>query len=100
MVHRVVVNQRREVDQLHHSRQRFSRPAGPTANLICEQEQGWAKQFASNLEQVVVDFGYGWEVCDERTTQLLQGGIEAGLNRRLNSGECRWGGMGGHVAAR
>jgi hypothetical protein len=48
----------------------------------------------------MVDLGYGRKVRDQGMAQLLEGGIQTGLNRRLNGRECRWGGMGRHVAAR
>ena len=85
MVHRVVVHQRGQVDQLDHRRQGDGARVAAAGGLVGQQQQGGPEHLALHLEQVRVDLGDQPEVGLDDPAELLLYPLEPGAHGRCRS---------------
>ena len=96
MVHRVVVHQGGQVDQLGHRREEC-RPRIPAADrFFGQQQERGPEQFPLHLEQVGIHFGDQAEIRLDDAPELLLDLIQAQAERMLQLGQCHRCGLGGH----
>ena len=97
MVHRVVVHQGGEVDQLDHRRERHGARVGAAGGLVGQQQQRGPEHLALHLEQVRVHLGDQAEVRLDDAAQLLPHPLQPRRARPLEVGERDRRGSGGHA---
>jgi len=87
MVHRVVVDQGRQVDQLHRrgEGERILVPMSP--DLIHQKEEGRPEEFAPHPEEDIVDILQEVEIGDHDPPDHLHDSVEAVLHRLLDEGQ-------------
>ena len=76
VVHRIVVHERGEVDQLHHRRERDGPGLAPAGSLMAEQQQRRAKQLPLHAQEVLVDLGDDGKVGGDDSAQLGDHALE------------------------
>jgi len=71
VIHRVIVNERREVDQLHHRSQGKRLFLGLSTNPAGQQEQRRPEQFPLKKKEMLVDLFDHGEVGHHNAAQLF-----------------------------
>ncbi len=97
MVHRVVVHQRGDVDQLDHRGQRHRPVLVPPGGLVGQQHQRRAEELPAGLQEVGVHLRDEPEVGLDDAPDLVRHPGEALGNRRLEVGQRHRRGRGSHA---
>ena len=84
MIYRIVVDQGRQVNQLHHRGEPHVAGSDVIRGAGRQQHQGGAEHLAPHAQQVVVDFGDDGEVGGDDPAKLGQHPVELPANRTLD----------------
>ncbi len=97
MVHRVVVHQRGQVDQLDHRGEGRGPRVGVAGGLVGQQQERGPEQLALHLEEVRVDLGDQPEVGLDDAAELVLHPLEPGAQRPLEVGQRDGRSLGAHL---
>ena len=87
MIHGVVVNERRNVHELHHGGQRHGVRGGLVPHVAGQQQERWPKELAGHIEEIVIDLLDHREIRNRDPAQLFEHEFEPVSYRRLYPGK-------------
>jgi len=100
VVHRVVVDEGGQVDELDERGQRLGARVGLAVQLVAQQHQPGAEELAADLQQVVVDLVHRGEVRHHDAADLVHHRVQAVLDGRVDVGQPDGGGAQRHAVRR